>query len=303
MTTAQPTILPSDALVAIYFAHGIKWPAAVGYLRDALTGQARPWTASHFEEAIRHCIAKCDGEMRPNVFRGMNSSSRMHATTGLAVNGVAWGALASASAASASPAGSSRRKRTVVSLGPAGTRYEARRTPELHETIAHVMGAAATFVDGLAGSSAMPRDVAGVTNFLEELSLFYRRARGSRDGNRLATHGYNTKHFTRLILMVFQRVDPGVCDMAPHKMLAPFIPDEGKHIPASLAELSGAELANLFNVGVAELPMWACLADKAEELVSKLLVDGDVSRKMTMVSPLTILQRKRRIAQSGAVSY
>ena len=66
--------------------------------------------------------------------------------------------------------------------------------------------------------------------------------------------------------------------MAPYKVLAPFIPDEGKHIPASLAELSGAELANLFDVGVAELPMWACLADKAEELVSKLLVNSDVSR-------------------------
>ena len=91
----------------------------------------------------------------------------------------------------------------------------------------------------------------------------------------MATHGYNTKHFTRLFLMVFQRVDPSVCDMAPYKVLAPFIPDEGKHIPASLAELSCAELANLFDVGVAELPMWACLAD---ELVSKLLVDGNVSR-------------------------
>ena len=94
----------------------------------------------------------------------------------------------------------------------------------------------------------------------------------------MATHGYNTKHFTRFVLIVFQRVDPGVCDMAPYKVLAAFIPDEGKHIPASLAELSGAELANLFDVGVAELPMWACLADKAEELVSKLFVDGDVSR-------------------------
>ena len=41
---------------------------------------------------------------------------------------------------------------------------------------------------------------------------------------------------------------------------------------------SGAELANLFDVGAAELPMWACLADKAEELVSKLLVNSDVSR-------------------------
>jgi hypothetical protein len=254
ITTAQPTILPSDALVAIYFAHGIKWPAAVGYLRDTLTGQARPWTAY--------------------------SSSRMQATTSLAVNGVAWGALASASAASASPAGSSRRgcTKTLVNLGPARTQYEVRRTPELHETIAHVMGTAATFVDGLAGSSAMPHDVAGVTNFLEELYLFYRRARGSRDGNRLATHGYNTKHFTRLFLMVFQRVDPGLCDMAPYKALAEFIPDGGKHIPAALAELSCAELANLFDVGVAELPMWACLADKAEELVSKLLVNNDVSR-------------------------
>ena len=280
ITTAQPTILPSDALVAIYFAHGIKWPAAVGYLRDALTGQARPWTASHFEEAIRHCIAKCDGETRPNVFRGMNSSSRMQATTGLAVNGVAWGALASASAASASPAGSSRRgcTRTLVSLGPAGTQYEVRRTPELHETIEHVMGAAANFVDGIAGSSAMPRDVAGVTKLLKEFSLFYRRARGCRLATPMSTSGYCSKHFTRLFLMVFQRVDPGVCDLAPYKDLAEFMPDEGKHIPASIAEISCGELANLFDVGVAELPMWACLADKAEELVSKLLVDGDVSR-------------------------
>ena len=271
LTTDQPTILPSDALVAIYFAHGIKWPAAVGYLRDALTGRARPWTASHFEEAIRHCIVKCDGERRRKLFRGMNSSPRMNAITGLAVNGAAWGVLAA-------HAGSSRRKTTVVSLGPAGTRYEVLQTPELRETIVHVMGAAAAFVDDIAGSSAMPRDVAGVTNFLEQLALFYRRARGKNLNGGLATRGYCTKHFTRVFLMVLQRVDPGVCDMAPYKVLAGFLPDEHDHIPASLGELTGAELGKLFDVGVAELPMWACLADKDEELVSKLLVDGDVSR-------------------------
>ena len=107
-TIEQPTILPADALVAIFFAHGLKWPAAVGYFRDNLTGQARPWTASHFEEAIRHSIALSDGERRRNIFRGMNSSKRMHATTGLAVNGVNWGALTAPSAVSASHAGPSR---------------------------------------------------------------------------------------------------------------------------------------------------------------------------------------------------
>ena len=276
LTIAQPTILPPDALVAIYFAHGIKWPAAVGYFRQSLTGKARPWTATHFEEAIRHCIARSDGERRPNVFRGMNSSLRMHATTGLAVNGVAWGALGPAPAT----APSSRRgcTRTIVTLGPAGTQYEVRRTPELHETIEHVMGAAATFVDGIAGSSAMPRDVAGVTKLLKELSLFYRRARGCRLATPMSTSGYCSKHFTRLFLMVFQRVDPGVCDLAPYKDLAEFMPDEGKHIPASITEISCGELANLFDVGVAELPMWTCLADKADELVAKLVVDGNVSK-------------------------
>ena len=276
LTIAQPTILPPDALVAIYFAHGIKWPAAVGYFRQSLTGQARPWTATHFEEAIRHCIARSDGERRPNIFRGMNSSPRMHATTGLAVNGVTWGALGPAPAT----APSSRRgcTRTLVSLGPAGTQYEVRRTPELHETIEHVMGAAATFVDGVAGSSAMPRDVAGVTKLLKELSLFYRRARGCRLATPMSTSGYCSKHFTRLFLMVFQRVDPGVCDLAPYKDLAEFMPDEGKHIPASITEISCGELANLFDVGVAELPMWTCLADKADELVAKLVVDGNVSK-------------------------
>ncbi len=94
----------------------------------------------------------------------------------------------------------------------------------------------------------------------------------------MATHGYNAKHFARFVLTVFQRIDPGACDMAPYSMLPPLIPNEGKHIPASLAELTGAELANFFDVGAAELPMRACLADAAEGLVSKLLVDGDVSR-------------------------
>ena len=97
----------------------------------------------------------------------------------------------------------------------------------------------------------------------------------------MATHGYNTKHFTRLFLIVFQRVDPGVCDMAPYKDLAEFIPDEGKHVPESLAELTCGELANLFDVGVGELPMWACLAGRADELIAKLLVKGDVSQVVT----------------------
>ena len=34
----------------------------------------------------------------------------------------------------------------------------------------------------------------------------------------------------------------------------------------------------MFDVGVAELPMWACLADKGDELVAKLVVDGNVSK-------------------------
>jgi hypothetical protein len=153
-----------------------------------------------------------------------------------------------------------------------------RRTPELHETIEHVMGAAATFVDGVAGSSAIPRDVAGVTKLLKELYLFYRRARGCRHATPMSTSGYCSKHFTRLFLMVFQRVDPGVCDLAPCKDLAEFMPDEGKHIPASLAEISCGGLANLFDVGVAEMPLWACLADKCDELVAKLVVDGNVSK-------------------------
>jgi len=85
----HPADLPTDALVAIFFAHGIKWPAAVGYYSDVLSQRARPWTASDFEDALRKCILLSDGEARPTVFRGMNSTPRMHATTGLAVNGVA----------------------------------------------------------------------------------------------------------------------------------------------------------------------------------------------------------------------
>ena len=278
-TIEQPTILPADALVAIFFAHGLKWPAAVGYFRDNLTGQARPWTASHFEEAIRHSITMSDGERRRNIFRGMNSSKRMHATTGLAVNGVNWGALAAHSAVSA--AGPEGDTRTLVSLGVAGTLYEVRRTPELNATIEHIMDAAAMFVNGVAGSSAMPRDAAEVINVLEELSLFYRRARGNRIGKSLATQGYGCKHFTRIFLMAFQRVNPGVCDMATYKDLAEFIPDEGKHVPESVAELTCGELANLFDVGVGELPMWACLAGTADELIAKLLVKGDVSQVVT----------------------
>ena len=69
-TIEQPTILPADALVAIFFAHGLKWPAAVGYFRDNLTAQARPWTASHFEEAIRHSIALSDGERGGGTYSG-----------------------------------------------------------------------------------------------------------------------------------------------------------------------------------------------------------------------------------------
>ena len=278
-TIEQPTILPADALVAIFFAHGLKWPAAVGYFRDNLTAQARPWTASHFEEAIRHSITMSDGERRRSIFRGMNSSKRMHATTGLAVNGVNWGALAAHSAVSA--AGPEGDTRTLVSLGVAGTLYEVRRTQELNATIEHIMDAAAMFVNGATGSSAMPRDAAEVINVLEALSQFYRRARGNRISKSLATHGYGCKHFTRIFLMEFQRVNPGVCDMATYKDLAEFIPDEGKHVPESVAELTCGELANLFDVGVGELPLWACLAGTADELVAELLVKGDVSQVVT----------------------
>ena len=190
-TIEQPTILPADALVAIFFAHGLKWPAAVGYFRDNLTGQARPWTASHFEEAIRHSITMSDGERRRNIFRGMNSSKRMHATTGLAVNGVNRGVLAAHSAVSA--AGPEGDTRTLVSLGVAGTLYEVRRTQELNATIEHIMDAAAMFVNGATGPSAMPRDAAEVINVLEALSQFYRRARGIRISKSLATHGYGCR--------------------------------------------------------------------------------------------------------------
>jgi hypothetical protein len=201
----------------------------------------------------------------------------MHATTGLAVSGASWGAFAAADP----PAGAKRKRactRMHVSLGPAGTRYEVLQMQALHGTIEFVMGSAATVVDGIAGSSAVPRDVAEVTGVLEEVSIFYRRARGSRDGTRLMSRGYSCKHFARLFLRVFLQIEPGVCDRAPYKVFDPYIPDENKHMLTALAELSCAELATLFDVDFPELPMWACLAGKAEELLSKLLVDGDVSR-------------------------
>ena len=297
-TIEQPTILPADALVAIFFAHGLKWPAAVGYFRDNLTGQARPWTASHFEEAIRHSITMSDGERRRNIFRGMNSSKRMHATTGLAVNGVKWGALAAHSAVSA--AGPEGDTRTLVSLGVAGTLYEVRRTQELNATIEHIMDAAAMFVNGATGPSAMPRDAAEVINVLEALSQFYRRARGNRISKSLATHGYGCKHFTRIFLMEFQRVNPGVCDMATYKDLAEFIPDEGKHVPESVAELTCGELANLFDVGVGELPMWACLAGRARAHRQAFGQRRRFSGRHMAARPGAPRLRRRGVADDGA---
>jgi len=138
----------------------------------------------------------------------------------------------------------------------------------LQETIAYVIAAAAAFPETVGGER-------GIVGFLEAVVGFYRRARGTAD--RLAAWGYNTKHFARLFITVFERLCATDRTLR-YKDLSRYIPDSCEQVPEVIAELTLAELATTTDVPWTEIPMWACLTGSPANntLITKLLSVGDV---------------------------
>jgi hypothetical protein len=240
------------------------------------------------------------------MFKGMNSSGRMHATTGLAVSASAWGVLHNVqggeksrtripskqpagaccgvgAVGSSAVAGADKSARSVgvstgdgadgtdsiVELGPSGTKYsiEVDAVTKLTSQFEKVMKAAGEF------PHRWPDGPDEVAPFMAALATFYNAARG---GN--AT--YCRKNFTRWAIAALD-MPTSLCMPGPdmfkdwtYKAVSEYLPDQ-KGFLTDHNDMLVRELRSKFggeSLAFWELSMWSCLlgGEQTETVISEL---------------------------------
>ena len=78
--------LSPGGLVALFISHCLKWPPAVMAYSTSLRELAQPFTAENLVRAWLDAIQAVDGKPLKDMHKGMSSTGRMHAQTGIVVH-------------------------------------------------------------------------------------------------------------------------------------------------------------------------------------------------------------------------
>ena len=124
-------MIPSG-VIALLFAHAIKWPPAVRHCHERLRALSQGGTiiADHIFDAYYGTVVWADGRKLIGMHDVLSRAGRAHAASGLAVNTMQLGVIAKKD-----PGVGTWR---MISLGRAGTKYYLRSKEELGDCVAVV---------------------------------------------------------------------------------------------------------------------------------------------------------------------